>query len=953
MKKRLALIYIVVFAVVFAFSVSSPALAATPTETEVYNTLNGMKAQYPEGTPWGVNKTYVWNGGIYSTGTGCTAFAYMLSDAAFGDLPARMVEDVDFSQVRAGDILRMNDDANSVIVLRVYEDYLVLAEGAYNGTVHWGRVLTVEEVENSDYMLTRYPEGSSGGNADTPQIPTENLLASGYCGEDGKPNVKWALASTGELFIYGTEEMDNYSLSVPWSGYANRITSVTFLGEVKNVASYGFRSLTKLESVTICDSVEEIGVNAFENCTSLRSVVMGNGVKTIYGNAFVGCTSLTSITLPDSLETLYTAAFARTGLKHIALPEGLTYLGSNAFEECDSLVSAYIPGTVNNNFQYIFYACDKLSSVTMGEGLQEIGRYSFAECPALKSVTFPSSMREIGDNAFNGSGLVTAVLPEGITALYEYAFYSCDNLKSVSIPSTVTTFESNVFAYCKALEKVTLAEGLSSLGNAAFQYCQSLKNITIPGSIKEIKVYTFAHSGLQSVVLSEGVTSIAKYAFEYSEDLEVLTLPSTLQLIGNGAFDRCESLKDVYYCGSRAQWASVNVQSGNYNLDYVNFHYMAPNDCRHTWQEATCTEPKTCTSCGEIQGSANGHNWKAANCTEAKTCRTCGEIQGSANGHNWKAATCTRAKTCLTCGQTQGNANGHNWKAATCTQAKTCRTCGEIQGTANGHAWKEATCTEAKLCKNCSASEGKPKGHISDGVTDCAKESKCKICGLVIRAKGEHAWEVKEILSPSSCTTSGKAVYYCLGCLTSAQMELPATGHTWQEATCTQPKTCETCATTEGEPNGHSWKEATCTEARTCSICSVTDGDPAGHNWRDATCQSAKLCLTCLLSEGKAADHSDEDADGECDRCGETLNPSAPGEDPDETPDDKDPQTPVEPQPSVPDVSNPTVAPSQPSHTDTPADDGNLWVVVLCIAVVLLGMAAIILCIVLRKKRAS
>ena len=41
--------------------------------------------------------------------------------------------------------------------------------------------------------------------------------------------------------------------------------------------------------------------------------------------------------------------------------------------------------------------------------------------------------------------------------------------------------------------------------------------------------------------------------------------------------------------------------------------------------------------------------------------------------------------------------------------------------------------------------------------------------------------------------------------------------HTWEEATCTTPKTCSTCGETEGEPLGHTvenWEtitEPTCT----------------------------------------------------------------------------------------------------------------------------------------------
>lgn len=74
----------------------------------------------------------------------------------------------------------------------------------------------------------------------------------------------------------------------------------------------------------------------------------------------------------------------------------------------------------------------------------------------------------------------------------------------------------------------------------------------------------------------------------------------------------------------------------------------------HSWAEATCTEPKTCTSCGETEGEALGHTWKAATCTEPKTCTVCGATEGEALGHQWTEATYLTPKTCSVCGETEG-----------------------------------------------------------------------------------------------------------------------------------------------------------------------------------------------------------------------------------------------------------------------------------------------------------
>lgn len=62
---------------------------------------------------------------------------------------------------------------------------------------------------------------------------------------------------------------------------------------------------------------------------------------------------------------------------------------------------------------------------------------------------------------------------------------------------------------------------------------------------------------------------------------------------------------------------------------------------KHTFRNATCSNPRTCTSCGETEGSANGHNWKDATCSEPKICTVCGNTSGRAAGHDFYNGECT------------------------------------------------------------------------------------------------------------------------------------------------------------------------------------------------------------------------------------------------------------------------------------------------------------------------
>ena len=151
-------------ALLLLLSLLTTLACAAPAESAVYAAMIALKPQYPEGMPWTNANEYAWKGGIFSLGYGCAGFAFLLSDAAFGDLPARLIREFTYDDVRVGDILRINGNTHSVVVLEKHSDHVVLAEGNYNRSIHWGRKLSRSAVENADYILTRYP-------AETPPEP--------------------------------------------------------------------------------------------------------------------------------------------------------------------------------------------------------------------------------------------------------------------------------------------------------------------------------------------------------------------------------------------------------------------------------------------------------------------------------------------------------------------------------------------------------------------------------------------------------------------------------------------------------------------------------------------------------------------------------------------------------------------------------------------------------------
>ena len=353
----------------------------------------------------------------------------------------------------------------------------------------------------------------------------------------------------------------------------------------------------------------------------------------------------------------------------------------------------------------------------------------------------------------------------------------------------------------------------------------------------------------------------------------------------------------------------------------------------HTWQDATCTSPRTCTGCNETEGEPLGHTeevvaGKAATCTEkglteGKKCSLCGETlvaqqEIPVKGHTeqtvtGKDATCTETgltdgKKCADCGITLVEQNviplkDHTeeivpGKAATCTDngltdGKKCSVCGEtlvpreeippVAHTEEVVPGRAPTCTETGL------TEGK----------------KCSVCGEILVAQNEIPIEHKEETvagKAPTCTetglTEGKKCSIC-GEILLKQEEISSLGHKDEDGDFE----CDVCHAelctnhVPAEPVVENKKDPSCSETGSydsvikCSVCGDelsretktidklphTEEDVAG---KDATCTetgltAGKKCSVCgeILVAQQQIDklpHTEEDVAGKAATCTET-----------------------------------------------------------------------------------
>ncbi len=410
-----------------------------PTPTEIYESMIALKDQdqYKEGTVWTNDEPYSdskgyyhWNGGLLNgkriSAVGCVAFAFTLSDAAFGSWPARIYAAGEFlfEDIKAGDILQVNNDVHTVIVLNVSDVGVVVAEGNMStgdhvGKVHWGRTISKEEVVGStSHYITRYPEGYI--SPDDPEADTS--IASGTLAG----GLAWNLTKSGTLTISGKGAMPDFSSveEQPWSDNNSQIQKIVIGDGVTNIGSSAFWNCgalsveiassvavignsafrdSKIISATIPSGVKTIGDDAFRGCKNLSSVTIGEGVETIGQNVFSACTSLASITLPASLGEIGSATFMEcTEMKSVKFTQGSKQvkLGDNMFTECWNLMSVTLPLNIDRIGEGMFQNCKMLAGVEIPQGAESIGMHAFASCSAFTTVIIPDSVTTIGMAAF-------------------------------------------------------------------------------------------------------------------------------------------------------------------------------------------------------------------------------------------------------------------------------------------------------------------------------------------------------------------------------------------------------------------------------------------------------------------------------------------------------------------------------------------------------------------------
>ena len=204
--------------------------------------------------------------------------------------------------------------------------------------------------------------------------------------------------------------------SIPRSAFSHcdSLTSVVIGDSVTTIGVGAFSDCKSLTSIVIPDSVTSISNAVFQGCSSLTSVAIPDSITSISALMFSSCTSLTSVVIPDSVTSIGGNAFIGCeNLTNVVIPDSVTSIGSSAFAYCPSLT---IQVDESNPYFYVEGGC-LIEKAT--------GKVIFANATA----SIPSSASAIGTGAFSGNTYFAPLkITKSITNIEPKAFTECENL---------------------------------------------------------------------------------------------------------------------------------------------------------------------------------------------------------------------------------------------------------------------------------------------------------------------------------------------------------------------------------------------------------------------------------------------------------------------------------------------------------------------------------------------
>ena len=173
----------------------------------------------------------------------------------------------------------------------------------------------------------------------------------------------------------------------------------------------------------------------------------------------------------------------------------------------------------------------------------------------ITKVVIEDGVSTLGDNAFNGCGFTSIVLPETVRTIGAYTFGNCTSLTEINLPNSVTSIAKKAFYGCTGLTSITIPESVNTIGENAFQNCSRLSKIVVSCKATGESLVTLFERDTTGNPINTGINVISDTEFLNDSGYDGTFVPhiyvdeiiaATDTKLG-GTKHTCSVCGDVYY----------------------------------------------------------------------------------------------------------------------------------------------------------------------------------------------------------------------------------------------------------------------------------------------------------------------------------------------------------------------------------------------------------------------
>ena len=364
------------------------------------------------------------------------------------------------------------------------------------------------------------------------------------------------------------------------------ITSLNFAenGSLATISAYSFKGIP-IKTLYLPNSIETIGDLAFKDCDSIIELTIGKNVKSIGYGAFSDCVNLKTVTIPNSIETIGDFAFRYCySIIELTIGENVKSIGNYAFAYLYNIqVLNYnaidveqfeLEGHQSTNvFESFGLSNEDGVTVNIGNKVKFLpkGMFNGGEGVAnITSLNFAENGSPLTISAYSFVGIPIKILylPSYIEIIGHRAFVDCRKLEEIyydvaNLNSTVEiedengsgifSYDSEIFAGVGNTSKsvdVVIGENVQSLPERLFNYSYAFSTY--------ITSIDFSKNNFLYQIPSNMGNSLYK--------LEYIVLPNNLVNFGDGSFENCTVLTNIYYLGIESE--SLNIKFPDKTIYY-------------------------------------------------------------------------------------------------------------------------------------------------------------------------------------------------------------------------------------------------------------------------------------------------------------------------------------------------------------------------------------------------